>query len=212
MPAYVFDEEQKDFIKQSVNAIINQTYKDWELIIVDDGSPLKFKVPKDDRVSYYRVEHGGIAKTRNYGIKQMTGDVYIPFDIDDVSEPIMLAEIKKALKHGDVVYWDYWHCSPSLKNKRLVKAEPFDFKRLQEEQYIAGYVAVKKEKLVPYRDKYISHDDWVFIVDLYRNGAKFTRINKLLHNYRLTPLSTSIRTIETGEDEFRLDLIRKDIL
>lgn len=211
MPAYVFDEEQKVFLKESVESIINQTYKNWELIIVDDGSPLKFDIPKDDRISYHRISHRGIAVARNFGVSKMNGDVYTPQDIDDISEEDRLEVISQSLKNCDVLYWSYFHCSPSLKNCNVVLAEPFDIDRLRDEQYIAGYVAVKKEKMVLFRNEYISHDDWVFLIDLYNNGAVFDRVIKPLHKYRLTPLSTSIRTISSGDDENKLNMIYEEI-
>ena len=63
-----------DFIVESVNSIVNQSYKDWELIIIDDGSTDNTKTVlagllDDPRISYIKQENSGQSCARNSGIK-----------------------------------------------------------------------------------------------------------------------------------------------
>lgn len=75
-------------IEKSIKSILNQTYKDFELIIVDDGSSDNTEEVvnsiKDDRIRYIRYENNqGACHARNVGIKEAKGD-YITFhDSDD---------------------------------------------------------------------------------------------------------------------------------
>jgi len=81
-----------DLISETIESILNQTYKNFELIIVDDGSTdnteeviRKFK---DSRIKYIKTDNwGGPARPRNTGIKKAKGE-YIAFcDDDDIWLP-----------------------------------------------------------------------------------------------------------------------------
>ena len=77
------------FIHNCVASILNQTYKDLEVILVDDGSP--DKCPKlcdeialtDNRVKVLHKENGGLSSARNEGLKISTGEYVIFLDSDD---------------------------------------------------------------------------------------------------------------------------------
>ena len=83
------------YLEEAVDSIINQTYKDIEILLIDDGSTdesglLCDKIATyDERVKVFHKENGGEADARNYGIKKALGD-YIGFvDADDIISPIM---------------------------------------------------------------------------------------------------------------------------
>ena len=68
------------YIDKCLNSIINQTYKNFEVIIVNDGTKdnsqqiIDEYVKKDNRFKSYKKENGGLSDARNYGIKYATGD------------------------------------------------------------------------------------------------------------------------------------------
>ena len=77
------------YIEQCIDSILNQTFKDFELILVDDGSPDKCPeicdkyALKDERIKVIHKSNGGLSSARNAGIDIATGD-YIGFvDSDD---------------------------------------------------------------------------------------------------------------------------------
>jgi len=82
------------YICQTVESVLNQSYRDWELIIIDDGSTdqtAKLLEPYRDRVNYYYQGNQGVASARNLGLKMAQGD-YINFlDHDDILLPDKLA-------------------------------------------------------------------------------------------------------------------------
>lgn len=86
VPVYKVEE----YLRECVDSIINQTYKNLEIILVDDGSPDKCgeicdEYARDDsRVTVYHKENGGLSDARNYGMSRAHGE-YITFvDSDDV--------------------------------------------------------------------------------------------------------------------------------
>lgn len=76
-------------IGRTINSILAQTYDNYEIIIVDDGSTDKTKevidAVNDNRIRYfYQENHGGPSKARNKGIDSAIGDYIFIFDADDV--------------------------------------------------------------------------------------------------------------------------------
>ncbi len=83
------------YLEKCVNSIINQTYKNLEIILVDDGSPDRCGAMCDDfahqdsRIRVFHKENGGQSSARNLGLDNMTGE-YVGFvDSDDWIEPRM---------------------------------------------------------------------------------------------------------------------------
>ncbi len=94
MPAY----NASKYIRQAINSVINQTYNDWELIIVDDGSiDVTSEIVKeylfiDKRISYFYQENGKQGKARNFAISKAKGDYLAFLDADDLWLPKKLEE------------------------------------------------------------------------------------------------------------------------
>lgn len=91
------------YLDKCVNSIINQTYKDLEIILVDDGSP--DNCPKmcdafaeqDSRIKVVHKQNGGLMSARQAGLREATGE-YVGFvDGDDWIEPDMYMNFYKAI-------------------------------------------------------------------------------------------------------------------
>ncbi len=84
----VYDRLQ--YLKQAISSVLSQTYRDFEIIIVDDGSPLNVRdilEPYGTRVRYFRYENRGQAAARNSGIRQAKGEYIALLDDDDTWLP-----------------------------------------------------------------------------------------------------------------------------
>lgn len=82
-----------DLIRDTVGTVLAQTWKDWELIVVDDGSTDgSAEVVKSfgRRLRYYAFENGGVAKARNRGIALARGRYLALLDHDDLWAPTKL--------------------------------------------------------------------------------------------------------------------------
>ncbi|GAB6181519.1 hypothetical protein JCM14036_28380 [Desulfotomaculum defluvii] len=95
MPVY----NAEKYIKKSIESILNQTEKDLELVIVNDGSTDKSEniilSIKDPRIIYLKQDNGGEAVARNTALKHISGD-YVTFqDADDISLPMRLEVLKR---------------------------------------------------------------------------------------------------------------------
>lgn len=79
----------ENYIHQCVDSIISQTYRDIEIILVDDGSPdgspkiCDEYAAKDPRIIALHKTNGGLSDARNYGLNKATGDYVVFVDSDD---------------------------------------------------------------------------------------------------------------------------------
>lgn len=88
---------KEKFIESTLHSVLNQTFVDYEIIIVNDGSTDKSleKVAqfKDSRIRYFSKENGGVSTARNYGIKEAKSDYITFIDADDYWYPNFLQEM-----------------------------------------------------------------------------------------------------------------------
>ena len=106
-PAY----NAENFLPETIDSVLNQTFRDWELIVVDDCSTDRtFEIAsayaeKDPRVRVIRNEsNSGVAATRNHGLDEATGD-YIAFvDSDDLWLPEKLEKQLRFMKEKGVAF------------------------------------------------------------------------------------------------------------
>lgn len=95
------------FLEKCINSILNQTYKDFEIILVDDGSPDNSPKMCDDyaeKHSIIRVLHkpnGGLVSARKAGANIASGDYIVCVDSDDWVETTFLESFAKAIEDKD---------------------------------------------------------------------------------------------------------------
>ena len=104
------------YIPKALESIKNQTYKNLELVIINDGSKdkteevvLDFKKSNPDiNIIYKRIENSGPSTARNHGLDLATGDYLCFLDSDDTYDPHLFEEIEAMISSDyDVVYWGY---------------------------------------------------------------------------------------------------------
>ena len=100
-------------VEQAIQSVLAQTYRDLEIIVIDDGSTDDTENvvrPFGERVRYFRQENQGVSAARNFGIKQARGEFIAFLDSDDLWAPEKLAEELPCLE-GDpqlgLVYCDW---------------------------------------------------------------------------------------------------------
>lgn len=117
-PAY----NSEDFLESSISSIIKQTYSNWELIIVDDGSTDRTSIvcdklaSSDKRIKVIHQDNQGQSKARLNGVHSASGDYILFLDSDDQYEPNALEIISKHLDNKDLKVLVY-NASVIQKNK-----------------------------------------------------------------------------------------------
>lgn len=104
-------------VSRMIDCVLDQTFRDFELILVDDGSPDKCgKIAeeyarKDSRVRVLHKPNGGLADSRNHALEIAEGEYTIQFDQDDWLELNCLEDMYDAAKNvdADMLICDYYH-------------------------------------------------------------------------------------------------------
>jgi len=92
LPVYNGDK----WLKEAVESVLTQTYTNWELLIIDDGSTDSsldlLAVFSDSRIRVLRKNHSGLVDTLNYGLNHLRGEYFARLDHDDKLEPTHLSQ------------------------------------------------------------------------------------------------------------------------
>lgn len=102
------------YIKRCINSVVNQTYKNIEIIIIDDGSTdgtgKIIKEINDKRIIIFNIENKGVSHARNYGIDVSTGDYIMFCDADDWIEKDLIENMIQIVKKNeyDVIRFNYY--------------------------------------------------------------------------------------------------------
>lgn len=143
------------YLKKCIDSILNQKYNNFELILVDDGSPDKCPqicdeyAKKDKRVKVVHKENGGLVSARNVGISVASGEYILYVDGDDWILPELLEDMNEIVAKNKNVDMVIFNLEKLFKNK--VEIIPFyvdngiyNKKRLEEEIY--PYLMYDKRK------------------------------------------------------------------
>ncbi len=94
-------------VQRCIDSILSQTYRDIELLLIDDGSDddtprILNEYKKDPRVRLFHTENGGVSCARNCGLDYATGDFITFVDADDWIEPTAYEVALNSLRGHDV--------------------------------------------------------------------------------------------------------------
>lgn len=107
IPAY----NAASYIGETIESVINQTYQNWELWIIDDGSKDNTEtvvlpyLEKDSRIKYIKQKNTGVSGARNHGMSCANGEIIALLDADDVwtntnlSEKIICFEVNPSISY-----------------------------------------------------------------------------------------------------------------
>ncbi len=186
----------ENYIEQSLRSIFNQTYRNIELIVLDDGSTdssnqIIQEVLNDSpfMTTFESHENIGVVRTRNKGLNLLNGDYFLYVDSDDFLDNRYVEELYDcAVNHqADIVYCDLYNFE---KDEIYLKAQEFELQSLLVSNYISNCSLVKKAILKgTYYDEKLSGkklEDYDFFLNLIINkGAKAVYQPNIKLNYRV---------------------------
>jgi glycosyltransferase involved in cell wall biosynthesis len=196
----------EDHLDSSIQSILNQTYKDFEFIIIDDGSKdksvsiIEKYAAADPRIILIKNERNlGLASSLNKGIQLAKGKYIARQDADDLSVPERLeTQLNYAITHEDVdivasnSYIIDIHGNLVCETKKFSRIKNYYDKLLNRKAiFIHGSAFLKTSKLLEvglYDSRFYYSQDGEYWLRLISNGAKVHIIEQSLYYYREAPL------------------------
>jgi glycosyltransferase involved in cell wall biosynthesis len=121
---------QAEFLQKALQSVINQTFHDWEAVVIDNHSEDNTKEivesMNDSRISYLLFSnHGIIAASRNWGINHANGNFIAFLDSDDLWYPSKLSTCLEYFRQGaDAVCHGAWIRKDGVLDKKFIPAQP----------------------------------------------------------------------------------------
>ncbi|MFQ6794608.1 glycosyltransferase [Thomasclavelia sp.] len=198
----------QEWLNECLISIINQTYKDYEVILVDDGSTdssgeiAKTFAEGYSNFFYFVKENGGLSDARNYGINKSKGDYLIFVDSDDYLELNCLKLISKTIdQYPGIEIVEY---NATVRSKDNLHKLNFVYsqtdKPIEGIRYMSENIkkrcifapawlkCVNKKYLIDnniYFKKDRIHEDELWTPKLYINASKIIYVDETLYNYRI---------------------------
>jgi glycosyltransferase involved in cell wall biosynthesis len=201
MPVY----QAESWLEDSIRSVLNQTYKKYELILVDDGSSDRSGLICDKMAELYQnirvfhQENHGVSSARNLGLDNVAGDYILFLDCDD-SIPEYTLELlaeKMSKEDVDIIYFTFCRCYLSGKRNRVVidlQEGSFGGEEIKEtfikffDSNIAHNIGTKlyrREVLedVRFDENASIYEDVRFCLAAMKKAQKIYYLDKCLYNY-----------------------------
>lgn len=200
--------ESIECLKQSIESIINQTYNDFEFIIILDNPDNKEHIAfindyvcKDERIKFYiNDKNMGLTNTLNRGLKLAEGKYICRMDADDISELYRMEHQKKYLEENDfdLIGGISQMIDEDGNTIYSIKKVPTNFKKIKKcikyNQVISHPTWFGKkevfDKLNGYRNMPLC-EDYDFTLRAILQGFKISNVNECVLKYRMTKDSIS---------------------
>ncbi len=204
------------YISRGINSCINQTYKNIEIIVVDDGSTdgtldVINRMSCDPRIKVFSKENGGVSSARNFALNLSKGDYCLFLDSDDWLEPetveVLVAEINK--KKSDLIcadrYFAYFNEDGSIRKENQAKENIVKYisqkdgllhlgtgiYSLQSSCYKLFKKAIIEEHNIRFKEELYHGEDGLFVFEYLNKIDGFVYISKALWNILERPGSAT---------------------
>lgn len=205
------------YIAQTIESVLAQTYRNWEMILIDDCSPddsalvIASYQKTDERIKYVKLDkNGGAAAARNVGLGMAQGEYVALLDSDDYWKPAFLEKMLLRAKDtaADIVYCSYEIVDDNggkLCNDFLVPEET-DYRGSLAKCFITGSTMMLSASIVKSArfsvDVY--HEDIAFWLQALRNGARSFGVVDVLACYRQRSDSKTANKLKCARERWRV--------
>lgn len=190
-------------LDKCVESILHQTYSDWELLLVDDGSPDKCGVmcdewaKRDKRIKVFHKKNEGVSSARNLGLEKAEGTWVTFVDADDSIGPETLEKCALFFESADVIRFS----TRFVYSEDGKKFRDFVLPALSQEDYISRIIAretilgvwggvylrkVFVEHNIKFDKSLVNGEDWVVLLQLILLAKKIAILPDTLYLYNKT--------------------------
>lgn len=193
------------YIVEAMESVFNQTFNDFECIIIDDGSTDNTEevvlnwIKIDERFKYFYQENSGLSNARNKGISKSSGYYILPLDSDDKISDNYLEKCFKVLESQFGVKIAYGEGYLFGETNRKWNIDKYNFEDILYKNmiYCTGLFRKEDWKKVGGYDENLREglEDWEFWINILKNGGEAMKINNCYFYYRIKDNSMITETI-----------------
>lgn len=186
---------QSQYLDECLESVLNQTYLNWECIIVNDGSldatghVTKKWLVKDIRFKYIEKENGGVSTARNVGINNANGEFILPLDADDKIGNTYLTKAIKVFHQNELLKVVYCNAEKFGDENGFWNLPDFSLEKLSTDNIIFCSAVYKKsdwEHIGGYDvNMILGLEDWEFWIALLKNKGEVFKIQDIGFYYRI---------------------------
>ena len=187
------------YLNTSINSILDQSYEDWELLIINDGSTdetEKFiKKFRDPRLKYFYQKNQGVSMARNVGLRHMSGEFFCFLDADDYLTPESLSSRLEILEKKQ--NYHFVDGKVNIYNQDLQKinsrwSPSFRGNPINELLTISNscffglswMIRRDKKRIYQFHENLTHGEDLLFFIELALNGGKYDYTDEVILHYR----------------------------
>lgn len=190
----------EDYLSNCVESILAQTFTDWELLLIDDGSPDGSGIlcdvysSEDPRIRVFHKENGGVSSARNLGLDNVRGEWVSFVDADDAIEPETLLECSALFEEADIIRYPMRFIYSKDGSQMIEMVLP----QMSKEQYLSKIASREtimgvcgglysanlfNNKKFRFNDSLVSGEDWVMLTRLVMLADEVKIIDKPFYLY-----------------------------
>lgn len=167
-------------IKSCLKSIFSQTFKDFEVILVNDGSTDKIRSVLrswENKIQIFHQKNQGAPVARNFGFGKSQGEYVIFCDADIVMLPNMLKDLLEILERKKAFAYSYSSFKFGWKKFKLWA---FDEEKLKQMPYIHTTSLIRRENFPGFDEKLKKFQDWDLWLTMLEKGDKGVWVDKVL--------------------------------
>ena len=199
---------QENFLEETLNSIANQTYPNWECIVIDDGSTdgsaqiVKRRQEEDSRFFYFYKKNAGVSAARNNGLTKITGDFIQFLDADDTLQPTKFEESIKLFEceKYDIVITNFYEMKDGKERSPFCDLTKYSFTyknvllQWDIDFNIPIHCFIFSTKIIEnlhFEQVLRAKEDWIMWINVFKRNPKVAFVNKPLAMYRLHNQNTT---------------------
>lgn len=209
IPAY----NVENYIFRALESCINQSYKNIEILVIDDGSVdktnevVKKYILRDKRIRYFWQENSGVSKARNTGILNSEGNYIIFLDSDDWIENVTIEYMLKKQKENEEYFVMANRKCITIDGKVFQNEENGNIEKLKKEKILQNFIVnnyrvasscyklfskkILKDNNIKFKEDIFHGEDGLFVFEYLLHIEDILYINKCLWNILQRPNSAS---------------------
>lgn len=194
-----------DVLRDTISSVVNQTYQDWEFILIDDNSPsqtvrdvLREAAAQDERITVIeRAVNGHIVTASNDGLEAARGDFIALLDHDDLLEPHALQRMSDAIDanpEADYLYSDEDKIDTNGRLYSVFRKPTWSPERLRCQMYTCHFSVIRKsitDAIGGFRPGYEGSQDYDLVLRATELARKIVHVPEVLYHWRVVPGSTA---------------------